>query len=130
MLAYTCSLSGPGDSEASEYDLIIKSCVRPGYMLTIECTVNGTVYGTTTWRGDFFDCLSMEISLPHNRFITRKDMCNNGSIVGKGQKIENHQYTSQLNVILEENMIGKSIECIYEGGGQTLIDSVTINTTG
>ena len=103
-------------------------------MLIIECTVNGTSHGTTTWRGDseVFVCHAMEITLLHHRFTTNKDDCNNGSVhvVGKGLKVEGNQYTSQLNVTLKENMIGKTIECYYEGGGQTLIDSVTINTTG
>ena len=114
--------------------MIKSSCVCPGYILTIECTVNGTSYGITTWRGDseVFVCHGMEITLLHNRFTTDKDECNNGSVhvIGKGLKVEGNQYTSQLNVTLKENMIGKTIECYYEGGGQTLVDSVTINTTG
>ena len=98
--------------------------------MTIEYTVNGTSHGTTIWKGEFFDCLSEEVALPHYKFIDRYDECNNGSVVGKGLKIEDNHYTSQLNVSLEESMIGKTIECHYEGGGQTFIDSVIINTTG
>ena len=96
--------------------------------------MNGTSHGVTTWRGDseVFVCSSMEINLLHHRFTTQKDECNNGSVhvVGKGLKVEGNQYTSQLNVTLKENMIGKTIECYYEGVGQTLVDSVTINTKG
>lgn len=106
-------------------------------MLTVECTVNGTPFGITIWKGDIFDCPANEISLLHSRFTHEQRECNGRSIIGQGVKVENNQYTSwshcQLNIILDENMVGKVIECYFEAaesGNPVLIDLLTINTTG
>lgn len=101
--------------------------------MTVECTVNGIPFGITIWKGDIFDCPANEIRLLHDRFTREQRECNGGSIIGRGVKVENNQYSSQLNIILDENMVGKAIECYYEAaesGNPILIDSLTINTTG
>ena len=114
--------------------LVQKSCCTyPGYTSTYECTIVGTPLGTTVWRGSAFDCLSREIALLHSQFTENVayGVCNNGSIVGRSLWTENGCYTSQLNVTVNSDMIGKSIECAYDGGDNIVltIDSLNITTS-
>ena len=118
--------------ESLENDLVIKSsCICPGYILILECTVVGTPFGATRWRGNFLGC-SNGIILLHNpeRFTFDKDDCNDGSIVGQSLAVDGSCYISQLNITVSDDIIGKSIECYYNFNEQILVDSLTINTTG
>ena len=84
-----------------------------GDTLAFECTVTGGV--ATVWEGSIFECNASnnEIVLLHSRFnsiIGATRSCNDhGDIVAQGVHIENNQYTSQLNVTLNSNMIGKPL---------------------
>ena len=111
--------------------MVKSSCICPGYTLTLECTVSGTSFGTTIWRGDFFDC-NNGIILLHNkdRFTAEKRHCNGGAISGQGLAINGSCYTSQLNIAMNDSINGRSVECLYNFDEEIIVDSLIINTTG
>ena len=108
-------------------------CICPGYKLTLECSVNGTPFGTTVWHGDFFDC-SDGIILLHNqhRFTAegQERSCNGGAITGKGSEINGSCYTSQLGFVMNNSINGGRVECLYNLEDEILAGSLIINTTG
>ena len=70
--------------------------------------------GYTIWRGTAFDCRTNEIILRHSHFNTAAGECNSGSIVGRGVKVVGKSYTSQLSITVNSDMIGKTIQCVYD----------------
>ena len=92
------------------------SCV--GDTLTFECTVMSGL--GTIWRGSAFNCDSNgnEIFLLNH---SNEETCNGGMITGRVIRCENDSYTSQLNVILSSDLIGRVIECASYSGSQNLI---------
>ena len=111
--------------------LVLRSgCICPGYTLTYECTVIGELLGATIWEGSAFSCLSDEITLLHRQFPeSARGQCNSGSIVGRSLRIDNGSYyTSQLNVTVSSDMIGKSIVCFYDNqsGIKELVGNLNI----
>ena len=121
--------------DASQENVVLRShCICPGYPLLAECTVVGSITGTTVWRGSAFNCAEAgnEISLLHGRFLSSEAVCNSGLIVGRGVTIQNSScYTSQLQVMINSVMIGRTIECVHDNvGSETTIDSLTISTVG
>ena len=68
------------------------------------------------WTGSAFDCqTSNQTVLLHSRFAdgtTRE--CNNGGIVARSIGVENSEYTSELTVTVTDELLGKSIMCIYD----------------
>ena len=108
-----------GSVTASENKLFLRTCC-PGpsnkTLLTFKCSVMGRPVGSTIWRGSAFNCSREGVVLLHRLFTSESDvhqMCNNGFIVGRGLRSENGCYTSQLNVTVTPDMIGKSIECVH-----------------
>ena len=99
---------------------VTSSCTCPDYTLTYEGTVMGE--GSTVWKGSVFDCDSTnnEITLLHSRFNLTNDVapasCNNGAIVGQGVRVNNNNYTSQINVTLRSELVGKDIKCSHDNG--------------
>ena len=100
-------------------------CICSGDTVTHECTVVGDNGGITVWTGDFFHCPNgrREIGLLHSDFTSVQgggsystQICNNGNVVGRIVSAENSQYTSQLNVTLTSDIVGKSIVCAYDNG--------------
>ena len=94
-----------------------------------NCTVVGG--GSTLWTGRDFDCpsTSNEIILLHSEFLTEFGDCSNGSIVGRGVRVENgNVFVSQLNVSVTLNSAGATVQCVYNNGASsTLINSSTIS---
>ena len=97
----------------------------------------GSFGGATIWRGSALSGCepnNEEILLLHSRFNMSNGtfgVCNNGNIVGQSVEIKGSNYTSQLNVIVTLDIIGKTIMCINEAASETVQFSVTImNTTG
>ena len=86
------------------------------------------------WTGTAFDCSSGEIPLLHTYY--KRDggtfgECNNGNIVARSLRVEDSNYTSQLNVTVTPDVIGKTIECVnYDGRSETIQSSVTIPGAG
>ena len=95
----------------------------PGDVVTYECTAVSGGGGVTIWKGSAFDdhCQESghEINLLHSRYGlpggTRRS-CEDGTIEGRSIRVENNSYTSQLIIKLNCNLIGKSVECVYDDG--------------
>ena len=90
--------------------------------MTFECSQREA--GATIYHGGSFDCESSnnEIALLHSRFYDdsgTSGACNNGDIVGQSLRVEDNCYTSQLNVTISSNMIGKTVECSHDNGTTT-----------
>ena len=110
-------------------------CVCPGDNLTYECTVVGGVNEFTYWTGTVLaiDCLyHTEIFLLHSSFTSLNEtyqVCNN--VVLHSLSVEGNNYTSQLNVTVTSDTIGKTIMCSYNNRVNTTIQfSTVIPTTG
>ena len=93
--------------------------------------------GLTIWNGSAFDCDSPnnEIILLHSRFNLTNDIapltCNNGAIVGQGVRVNSNNYTSQVNVTLRSELVGKDIKCSHESGSSvSLIGNTSIFIAG
>ena len=75
----------------------------------------------TIWNGSAFSCASSsnEIYLLENNYIESPDTgnplnsvtCNNGMIMGRVIQIDKGSYTSQLNVTISSDLIGKNVSC-------------------
>ena len=82
--------------------------------------VIGSRFGATVWRGSAFNCTSSEISLLHSAYAESSVLraygeCNNGSMIAQSLSIADSMwYTSQLNITLSADVIGKSVECHYD----------------
>ena len=86
---------------------------------------------STTWTGTAFNCLAGEIVLIHSRHLIAAGECNDGAIVAMGISVEGNRYTSQLNVTVTPDIVGKTI--VYEHDNLSNITirlSIMIPTTG
>ena len=106
-------------------------CTCPGIDLTYECTIlDERASGATVWTGTAFDCSDTEdeITFLHirSRFIGTSRGCNDGAIRGRGIRIEENRYTSQVNITVDSYIDGRSVECFY---GKTLVGNSTIMIT-
>ena len=80
--------------------------------------------GLTVFQGNLLECDSSrnEIALLHSRFNTTSaatnGTCNNGRVHGYSLPINDSEpcYISQLYVMVNPDMIGKSIKCAYDNG--------------
>ena len=126
---------------ASRNSLTLETnCICPGYTLTFaECTVKGGPGDTTIWKGSAFHCSSNEIALIHSLFgvnytqshIVAAGECNNGSIWAHSIRVEDNYYTSQLNITVNANMIGKTVECAHDNQStESVIGTLTVATEG
>ena len=87
--------------------------------------MNGGTGGTTVWKGTaFHDC---EIALLHHRFRDvngTSGECNNRAIAGQSMRVESslngNLYISQLEVIVEAQMIGKDIMCVHDNSTNSM----------
>ena len=93
-------------------------CACLGDTLTYECTIISIFGGGTVWTGSAFDCQAHEIFLPHFQFLGDGiyRTCNNGAIVARSLSVEGNNYTSQLNVTITPDTVGKTIECHNDNG--------------
>ena len=97
----------------------MNECVCPGDKLVYRCTVReNTIGGATIWNGTAFSgCPQDEIILFHYQFTSRRGSigtCNEGDIVGQGLIVEGNDYTSQLNLTITPDTVGKTINCAYD----------------
>ena len=112
---WVCFLVGATPEVTPGHD----ECVCPGDKLTYWCTVHGEATGATIWNGTAFSGCQPdpdEILLQHSRFTTTGStgICNNGSIVGQSLSVQGSNYTSQLNVIITPDTVGKTVKCAYD----------------
>ena len=123
----------------------IGTCTCPGDILTYHCVINATVAGGfTIWKGSAFECSTEgnRILLRHNSFSSGAfGSCSGGSLTGRSLPTgavvttdTNYIYTSQLQADFNSNpsLIGRSIECVYNPNGNTVISigTATIDITG
>ena len=97
------------------------------------CTTIGN--GTTVFGGSAFHCPSTnnEITLRHSQFknANHGGTCNNDSIVAQFDKIEGDKYTSQVQVRITSDLLGKTINCSHDNGTETkLIGSYLFHLSG
>ena len=111
---------------------MITQCTCPGYSVIYECTVIGEV-GATIWTGTAIECQETSvITFIHLRRFTDIRGCNNGSIVGRGIRVERPCFTSQLSITIDSSMEGDIVECFYDDGmdaSGSLIGNSTIAIT-
>lgn len=94
-------------------------------VLIFECSVIGK--GATVWSGRVFNCKSADnsIVLLHSRYCNTSmiSSCNGGAVVGQGLYVEDDQYTSQLNVTINNysSLIERDITCAHDDGSKTHI---------
>lgn len=100
--------------------------ICPGNVITLECTVQSRTT-PTVWKGNVLNCetgINNEITLLQrndSQFLQNVHTCNNGTIMSQGIQIENDSFTSQLNITVELDKIGKQIECLQEASPSKLI---------
>ena len=72
-----------------------------------------------------------EITLRHSQFASNQafQTCNNGDIVGRGIDVTNNCYTSQLNIIVRENLNNETVKCAFisSEGKRTIISESLLN---
>ena len=68
------------------------------------------------WSGTAFVCPDNDISIRHSNFVGREGSCNNGAIIGQGVTLNGNQYTSRLDVIMSEELVGRTIICSVDDG--------------
>ena len=113
--------------------MLINACVcrRTGYNLTFQCTTTGP--GNTLWRGSAVDCTNQnqEISLQHSLFSRPGGVDQNcGNFTGHSLSMEHNHYTSEVSVPFSLDLIGKSIQCIYDNKYDlVVIGNCTISAT-
>ena len=93
--------------------MLVNGCVCFNETITYECTIKGRINGATVWRGSAFNCLGNDINLLHSSIGSGIGTCNNGAIVAQKLRATDGFYTSQLNVTISSDVIGKSVECAY-----------------
>ena len=94
-------------------------CICPGHEVVFECTTTGGV--ATVWRGSIFNCARMtnSVSLRHSQFSnieTVVGVCNDDIIKAHGVSVSGNNYTSQLNITIDESMVGQTIKCAHDDG--------------
>ena len=108
-------------------------CTCPGFILTYECTImDDRASGATVWTGTAFDCPDTENKLIflHSRFTITYRGCNGGAISGSGIRTQENRYTSQVNITVDSDMDGGSVECFHENDmGKTLVNNFSIMIT-
>ena len=89
--------------------------------------------GATIWNGTALLCplSANEIRLRHSQFqsgITRG--CNNGTAVGRSISSQNSVYTSQLSISVTSQIIGRSVQCIYDDTlRRTIVGSASLRVS-
>ena len=98
--------------------------------------MEGEPADTTIWNGSVFDCSGNDIALIHSRFGSNPGEeaageCNNGSIYARGVSVHGNCYTSQLNINVTSDMIGKTISCVHDTlSGVIVVGTLTVTTVG
>ena len=88
---------------------------------------------TTVWTGSAFDCpeTNNRIYQVHSHAPDESYRICNGDIVARISSVEGNNYTSQLNVTVTPETMGKTVECHYDNGYiSTFLFSLMIPTTG
>ena len=106
-------------------------CICPGYELKLRCTVTGI--GFVEWRGTalYNNCT---IRLTTTGFASGKigGSCNDGSIVAHWIERQGQNYTSQLIILIDSTLAGKTVVCLHNNLYDDIIigEHVITFTTG
>ena len=111
-------------------------CVCPGDSVQYECTVCSRYYGPglTVWIGSAVMCNERgnanEIVLVHSRFSSDNGTsidCSEGRVTVHIIGVVNNCYISQISLTVSEEIINKTIGCLYDNGiHETIIGQETI----
>ena len=119
--------------DSDSFKALASECLCPNFTLSYECTVESGPGGLTFWKGSAFDCQNRDIDLLHfaNESSNSQTMilsCNSGAIKVWRTGVENNIYTSRLNVTLNVDIFGRSIECFHDNskGNETKVGSSLI----
>ena len=93
--------------------MLVNGCACFNETITYECTIKGGINGATVWHGSAFNCSGNDINILHSSIGSGIGTCNNGAIVAQMLRATDGFYTSQLNVTISSDMIGKSVGCAY-----------------
>ena len=89
--------------------------------------------GSTVWQGSALQCQASEISLRHSQFNSQaQGQCNDGAIVARSVGTQDGCYMSLLSVMVGQEMINRTIECVYNNiqtGKLIMINQTTIRLT-
>ena len=99
----------------------ISDCTCSGYELKLQCMVTGI--GFIEWKGTAFsdNCI---VEFPISGFAAglMVGSCNNGSIVGHWIDRHGKNYITQLTILVNSTMAGKTVQCVHNN----LYDDLTI----
>ena len=89
-----------------------------------ECTTSGGA--ATVWQGSIFNCqrMSNSILLRHSQFSNSEavvGVCNDGAIRAHGISSYGNNHTSQLNITINESMLGQIIQCAHDDGRHVIV---------
>ena len=110
----------PGFMEDNYLAITPESCTCPGDVLVFECTVDGD--GGTFWQGAALqECLQNRILIRHSQFRgnghTDVNSCGaSGTIVVRTISAVNNSFTTQLTIIVNQQLNGGTIECTSDSG--------------
>ena len=87
-------------------------------------------------KGSAFDCIGNEIALIHgigqvgsNTTIAAGE-CNNKSIQAQIIRVKGNCYTSQININVNDDMIGKTVKCVHDNDTETVVGTLTLAIAG
>ena len=93
-----------------------RDCICPGMsVVSFQCSTVGP--GNTLWQGTALQ--SCGIILPHRQFGELGEPyeeCKDGEIVAYGVNSSDNTYISQLDVLVNDELRNKTVECIYNNG--------------
>jgi hypothetical protein len=74
--------------------------------------INGV--GFVEWSGSaLYDDCTIRFQISQFEAGTRVGSCNNGSIVGHWIERHGHSYTTQLSILINSTMDGKTVQCVH-----------------
>ena len=94
----------------------VTDCSCPQDVVTYECTVCGLA---TAWEGTALaSCSGGEIALTNRDFMPpiRTIVCNGGVIAARGISVQGECFTSQLTVMLNSTLQGRTVICSVDNG--------------
>ena len=108
-------------------------CVPEGDTVVYQCNVTDITMGglSTIWQGTAFNCSNIgnTILLAHSLYgMNITTSCSNNAVVGEGIGNNSNDYTSQLSVMANSDLNGKTVECVRTPS--TVIGSDTILVGG
>lgn len=116
-------LAATGNADSNGFNITGASdCLCSGHQLLFECTTVGPV--ATVWQGSAFLCENNNILLRHSQYALPQGAtgeCNNGAIRAHSVGVQGNRFVSQLNVSLNSDLDGLSVQCAHNNGQESSI---------